>query len=177
MNADEFVERLRAIVPPIVELLASGQTREEAETFRRSVVPEWRPGMTERVERNPILDLMCRCNLTAVGLGVVTFLESPVRSPGRIVFGKAEADWLVIDETTGVVKLVDHANQDYTICECAASSSSFLDALIAGMENKAPDSEGENMSVVDYCSFLAGGDKYREFYAQILGWDLDDVWN
>ena len=178
MDADTFAARLNSCAPSLNEALEMTEGRREAaEAIRDAYTCRRRPGMEIRVSDNPIIDLVRRYDLSSVEVGLVEFGSAIYELAGKLCFGKAEADPLVIDEDSGHVQLLDHASPGYVICECARNASQFLDALVAGTEilgGRRSEDIIEDFDVVNRCAELAGGDEYRVFYAQILGWGLDE---
>lgn len=175
MNADEFAKRLSACAMTVEELLAEGCSEHEARTLRSEVEAQPREGAQVPIDANPIFDLIARYDLRYVQVGVVRFSPALARMNHSTAFGDAAGDLLVVDDETGRVQLLDHGNSDYLICECALDSSRFLDALIAGMQVPTSPFRGDEDCPLEECIHAAGGEDFRAFYSQILGWGLDEA--
>lgn len=178
MDADTFVCRLAACAPSIDEGL-SGKALQKAQSSVEEYVCRKRVGMDNPVSDDPIIDLVLRYHLGGVEIGLVSFRNSIEDISGKLWFGTAEADVLVVDQGSSRIQLLDHAALPYVMCDCASSGSQFLDALIAGIElgqEIDPFEEDSPPSVPRslQCARIAGSDEFRPFYRGILGWGLDE---
>ncbi|MCY2987563.1 MAG: hypothetical protein NTY19_06830 [Planctomycetota bacterium] len=168
MDADQFAARLRDLAPPLDHLQEQGFTVAEAIGIRRGFECILRTEVSGPVHRDPIVDLLSRYDATGLEIGLIAFASHVEDRGNKLYFGEAESDYLVIDKATGRVQVLDHAKPDHVICECAETSERFFDALIAGLDVA---SLGDRS--LGQCVNLAGGQRYRAFYADILGWGLD----
>ena len=178
MDADTFVRRLAAWAPSIDDGLPGEDLRRTHSSVEEYVCRK-RVGMDNPVDANPIIDLVLRYDLGSVEIGLISFRNSIEDISGKLWFGTAEADLLVVDQKSSRIQLLDHAALPFVICDCASNGSHFLDALIAGIEMGQeidPFEEDSPPGVLRslQCARIAGSDKFRPFYRGILGWGLDE---
>lgn len=131
--------------------------------------------MDRPIHDNPVLDLVLRYDMSTVRMGLVSFRNTIETISGKLWFGKAEADRLVVDPGSSRIQLLDHAAPSYVICDCASSGAQFLDALIAGIEPGPENDPFEEDSpelppVAIQCARAAGGEEFLSFYRDILAW-------
>ena len=139
-----------------------------------------RPSRESLVEQNPIIDLFLRYDPSSLDFGMITFRTDIRDLNGKLWFGHAAGDWLVIDQETRRVQLLDHATPTHVICECARNAGRFLDAVIAYISEpwmkvdlfEEEPTEGPSRSV--RLAEIAGGSEFLPFHESILGLGLDE---
>jgi len=182
MNADEFSERLNRLMPELSEMLASGLPTKHCERVRsRFVVPritENNAGITD-----PLLDLVSNFDVSALEIGPVRFdsiyKEYYRRNDRKTIFAMDDADFLVIDNQTHEIAVVDSQSDGYVIGFCAKDGTHFLEALleIARRTTVHYPFNRHSLPLIDHCENAkacaekAGGDEYLWFYKVALGCD------
>lgn len=181
MDADTFVARLQAYNSPEDEL------PERADGVQCEIDPvtapffcRRRPGMPGSADKNPIIDLVLRYDLSSIDFGLVTFRSEIQDLDGKLWFGEAAGDLLAIDRETLRVQLLDHGAPEYVMCDCAITAERFLDAMIAYLtepwmevdlfEEDPPLEPPRSLRLAE----IAGGTEYMPFYESILGLGLDE---
>lgn len=178
MDADVFATRLAACAPRIEEGLCPEEQR-IAESFLEEFLCKKRRGMDTPRHDDPVIDLVLRYDVSKVQIGLVSFRSTVVGTFGKLWFGGAAADPLVLDPASLRVQLLDHAALPYVICECANTGGQFLDALIAGLElqpgaDPFDDEFPEAPSLSLQCARIAGNEEFWPFYRDVLRWGPDE---
>ena len=181
MDADTFVTRLQSCSPSEEEAreIAEGDQIRFSEIIGAYVCSK-RPNVEPLDNQDPIIALFLRYDPSSLDFGMITFRTDIQDLNGKLWFGHAAGDWLVIDQETRRVQLLDHSAPDYVVCECARDAGHFLDAMIAyisapwmeiGLFEEEPP-EGPSRSV--RLAEIAGGSEFLPFYESILGLGLDE---
>lgn len=182
MIAKEFTEKMRLIAPNPEALLVQGLRESYVMDLIASFKAE--PKGTYRDNGDELLNLIHNYDASKIEIALVHFDlddDSPYGIPPSERFlrvGYAEADFVVIDKTTGEIALEDHESSGFIMLYCAENGGKFLDALY---EMAKPNDEylvdPKDQGSVDWCkkadvcAHLAGGDKYLDFYKMALGCD------
>lgn len=136
--------------------------------------------------QDPLLDLVTNFDVSKLEIGPVRFdltYASDYRPSNRsIMFAKDDADYLVIDNHTREIALLDSQSDGFVIGYCAKDGAHFLDALLemARRTRVHYPIDLHNLPVIDHCenaracASKAGGDKYLWFYQTALGCDKNE---
>jgi hypothetical protein len=190
MDADEFSEKLLRLMPNLNEMLASGLSVRHCERVCSSfVVPRIKEN--DAGIQDPLLDLVTNFDVSRLEICSVRFdLTHTIdyRPNNRTtMFATDDADYLVIDNETHEIAVVDSQSDGYVIGYCAKDGAHFLDALLemARRIERASRTfhypiDPHNLPAMDRCEDAkacaekAGGDKYLWFYQVALGCDLNE---
>jgi hypothetical protein len=177
MNADEFVDRLRAAAPATERLQSVGFSLQDAAEFRLSFVCTPRPIPAPDKQADPFLDLLLRYDLRKVEIGMVTFAGALTPDGGTVRVGTVEADPLIQDRHSGEVRVTEGSPKGRVLWRCARDGGKLLDALAIAAEflghcaiDVAVSDNGKlRLTKAEECSRAAGGTAYLDFYRMLLG--------
>jgi hypothetical protein len=169
-------------MPDLGEMLASGLSTKHCERVRSSfVVPRIKDNET-RI-RDPLLDLVTNFDVSTLEIGPVSFdqryKEYYPQYDHVTIFAMDDADFLVIDNQTNEIAVVDSQSDGNVIGFCAKDGTHFLEALLEMARRTTvhyPFSR-HNLPVIDRCgnakacTAKAGGGEYLWFYKVALGCD------
>ncbi len=171
MEAKNFVENLKNLVPSEGKLAKHGLSDEEITSIQQSFLSE--PKKVYRRSINPLFSLIENFDVSTLEIGLVRFLDYPVETENFWRIGYVDADWLVIDKITNQIKVELQDLEDQETYLCAENSEKFLDALyevakyIFSEERTSP----KNCQQAKICTDLAGSEKCFDFYKMLLSCD------
>jgi hypothetical protein len=169
MNTEQYVKELRNLTP--------NKNIYENRGFSDAYINEVIESFDCKKERNiqtydnPLLELVENYEASKIQIGMIYFSDSVEVANEYYIIGKVESDPLVVEKSTGVVKVLEYG-VNHEMWECAESGSKFLDALIElGKFIVATEADNYNDACVaaNNCSLLAGGELYVDFYKMLLG--------
>ena len=168
MRAHEFVEFLKRATPTKQELESYGLAGSEIDDIQSlfNAIPR-SPSGTEQPDE--LIALITEFDCSSIEIGGIEFKSSPTPHRHGIVFGKYEADPLVI-VIEGDIAMFDHANVGVDPIVIAANSESFLDALAKFVDilKSKVDWADRFDEAVEQCSQLANGKNSEEFFRTML---------
>jgi hypothetical protein len=177
MEAIEFVKKLETI--PSKDKVERLRKKGLSEEFIIEYLNNFRfsPKQTRKNSGNPLKDLVLNYDGIGVQIGMINFEIEPFEDYSHYYFGRFEADYLAINKNLQTIELLEYGTENHILCECAASSSQFLDAIFEGARYldepsfyDNPDSDQRIIcQAAQHCSELAGGNKYLGFYQLLLG--------
>ena len=175
MNATEFAEALVLCAPSINELKQKELTLSECEDIRKSYIPLLKSNAA-RSDLNPIADLAESYDVNKIEIGMVRFNDLK-KVNGKLVFGKVEADPLMINLETGEIEVEESGASGHIIFHCAIDAASFLAAMITAASflgqclwnPELSCDKDAAQSAASKCIVLAGGERYSTFYYTLLG--------
>lgn len=171
MNADTFVDRLRAARPTREQLHKLGVSSDEAiKTLQDDYVCIRKPA-SARSQLDPVLDLISRYEVSQMRIGFVAFLERPTTpkdgKPFTIV-GTIDADLIAINDVTGEIVLLDGCHRTcYVMSKIASDSGRLLDALIVFAEASHKSPPIQNIGKL--CADASGEEESRNLFAMLAG--------
>jgi hypothetical protein len=156
--------------------MALGLTGEEAAALRSSFELRDRDVPPPSELRDPDLAELLACyDPSGIEIGMVSFLTWPEAVAGGWKIGHVEADVLILDRRTGEVRVEEVIAPGHILWRCAASGGALMAALAFAAKPLADcmldvrGSASAMIAVVDACTALAGGERYRDFYLMLLG--------
>jgi hypothetical protein len=174
MRADDFIKEQINLAPSINDYLKKGYS----EKFATKIVSSF------FVEKNKcysnfhdeLLILIDLYNSDIIEIGIITFYDSVHEYENFYVVGEVEADWLIVEKVSGMVKVVE-MNSDVELWKCALDGSKFLDAILevnkfiikSSLSDGWKDEQSVVCSVSSECGEIAGGKSFRAFYKMLLG--------
>jgi len=186
MTADEFVKELGSIWPTREELLRLGLSPSEAE--RAAVWVQARRIRSVEMS-DPLLDLCANFEFVEGEFGIVVhFCKLRPYNEDCMLVGFDEGDPLIISKRGGEVLLVVPLGRKRKYVGCALDGAAFLKALLVAarfivdcmLGRRTRKNRVDWETVLSECWELAGGRKYRRYWAWGLGiegsfgviWDL-----
>jgi len=148
MKADEFAEKLAEVAPSVEYLISCGYGA-IAEEIRNGYILNKREKPMVPTHDDPLIYLICNYDTSNFQIGMLTLgtrkysFSPPVN---KVYVGAIESDILVINHSTGAVELLDHAQPDFVVAECAASGGNFLEAILFLASFKPPHPDFKNLS-------------------------------
>lgn len=126
---------------------------------------------------DPLIRLVNDYDLSKTEIGMISFEPEVTETEDYYYVGKDEVDFLCISRFSHEVVLVPFDAPLDIACKCAQNSSLFLEAIVTlakFMEKRSIDDDLYNdqaaaVAMAEYCSEIAGGDQYLNFYKYLLG--------
>lgn len=176
MNAFDFVSALSLIKPARQSLVAEGLSTSEANALLRSFTAVKRIGsLPVNVPDKGLRDLFSVYDPSSIEIGMVKFLSEIQFNGIGWVFGRVEADDLLLDANTGRIVVSDIIDNTHFIWDCAKNGQSFLASMVvvAGAleirsRNQSTFVDSKYQYLID-CMKFAGGGEYGAFYDMLLG--------
>lgn len=180
MQAQEFVKRVKGLLPPVEDfraILQKNGFEEEGmnSLLKRYSLPQKNEGSYEKHD-DPIIELVTNFDLFGFYVGAMGFEEEITFEAGKVIFGFFDSDTLSINPKTGQIELFSHDNEEQHLLDCATSSSQFLDAFFIATElfvkriiyEVQPNDHELNQRYIEQCTLLAGGEDYEDFFTELL---------
>lgn len=174
MRAAEFRQELMKIGPSAEMLREHGYA--ELDAHRESCA--FALSSREHSEFFPIPDtaissLFSEYDPSGVEIGFIRLDERPLPIDDSWVFGRVDADLLVLDGPSGEVVVWDAASPGHVLWRCAGDGHRFLSALLVlAREHAAELIDGlrvvKSPDVLEECTVKAGGSSYSDFYRMLL---------
>lgn len=176
MEAEQFVQRLRACAPTLAALEAVGLSLSEAADFVRRFECLERETAQLQSSRDELISLLTMWDLGNVEIGMIRFLSAPLALADGWQLGFVEVHALLL-LNTGEIIVREDSSRDHCLWHVAEGSAAFLDALPVAAEflsncatgRVAPFDFDAAGAVAEACSTLAGGERYKPFYLMLLG--------
>jgi hypothetical protein len=154
MKAEEFVEKLKTLNPPILV-----EKYDDSEDFDDELV-----------------NLVMNYDMSDVDFGDIGFAEEVLGDDDTYEVGMFEEKFIVIDRSTGEVRIERDDDDGTIVFSCAENSEKFLDALWVAvryfstqLNEKLKDTDLESCELkAKQCSEVAGSDDYVPFYLDFL---------
>jgi len=174
MKAEEFVLKIKSSAPQASDYSNKGLT----EQFAKNAVNSF---MIDRIKNNSIfrdelLRLIDCFDISKLKIGIVKFYDKVEIKSSYYLIGEVEADWLVIEKMTGLVRIIELYSQN-DLWLGALNGSRFLEAMLTAkqffLKRSFDDSLFDNQEITcfiaEQCAELAGGEQFIEFYKMLLG--------
>lgn len=153
MKAEEFIEKLATLTPPIVI-----EKYDEVEDFEDELV-----------------NLVMNYDLSEIDFGDVSFAEEVLGDDESYEVGMFEEKFIVIDRKSGEVHIEDD-DEGTIVFACASNSEKFLDALWVAvryfslqLDKNLKDTDLESCQIkAKQCAEVAGDESYIPFYEDFL---------
>lgn len=154
MKASEFVERLKALDPPV-----DVQKREEDVPIGDALV-----------------DLVLNYDVADMQFGDIIFADDAFEDEDTYEVGNFEEKFLIVDRKSGEVRIEDDDEEGTILYSCAQNGEKFLDALLAAakfisdlVEDRLSDDDLDHCEAKAMeCAKLAGSDEYFPFFQDFL---------
>lgn len=154
MRAQEFVDKLATLNPPIVV-----QKHPEAESFV-----------------DPLVELVVNYDMHEIFLGDIHFGEEAYEDETTYEVGMFEEKVLIVDKESGEVRVEDDDDEGTILFSCAQNSEKFLDAVwvsISHLSQRLNQALKDTDLEVCYqkameCAEIAGSEDYFPFYQDLL---------
>lgn len=176
MDSSSFKNALIDASPTLVSLLKIGLSQDEALQIRSSFEIHPRPAVYSiDLGDEALNDLLSNYDVSQIEVGMVRFHAYPERFSSGWTIGEVEADYLILDEESGEVRVTDIGCPEHVIWRCSANGENFLSALVVAAKYLAEcllDEKFENsrqLETIRACATLAGGDTYLPFYKMLIG--------
>ncbi|BAU54909.1 hypothetical protein [Mucilaginibacter gotjawali] len=173
MNYTEFAEKIKGIPSSYEAYKARGLD----DVFIRKQIQEYQIMRKKDAvimdNDDEIIKLINVFDLTGLSIGMVNFLYQPLVAQEEVVFfGKFETDDLVLYNPNGEIRCYEEQSE-HLMYKCAKNGSMFLDALFeagcflekCGLDDDLYNNEQIAQEMAEYCSELAGGKQYKDFYS------------
>jgi len=162
-------------VPTLNDLVSEGLSHDEAEDFRRSY--HFVKNGSDKVDPNPLLDLLTRYDGTHVEIGMVRFGEPSAYPDNKWVIGKVEADPLILNQNTQNIYVEEIGTDGYVLFRCAESADEFLNAILLAArflsrcvhDDDLYEDQAKICLQAQECAEKAGGEAYFSFYTMLVG--------
>lgn len=154
MKAEEFIEKLKTLAPPI-----EVEKYDDAEDYGDELV-----------------NLVMNYDISDVDFGDIGFAEEVLGDEDYYEVGMFEEKYLVIDRESGEVRVEDDDEDGTIVFSCAETSEKFLDALWVAVRYfslqlneslKETDIESCELKAKQ-CADVAGSQDYFPFYQDFL---------
>lgn len=174
----ELLNKLESCAPSIDALLGIGMTNEEARSFVSSFVATKRQCViSTSIDLGWYGELVKNYDISDIVIGLVRFFDVPKCQQGRCYIGNVEADWLVIDTTTGHVLVLEAGAEQNVLWVCSEDAIHFFTALVyaacyfsrCAIDEDFYEDNEEREKIINQCIRLAGGTEYKSFYEMLLG--------
>jgi hypothetical protein len=178
MNAQDFVSELESASPSVAALEALGMSRAEAEEIAARYRPLKRPHpVVVDAALGALGQLLGTYDCSCVEIGMVRFASAPAWDGACWVIGKVEADPLVLEPGTGLIRVEELGTARHVLWNCAKEGGAFLTALATAaallgrlaVDEQAEEDKGALARTLQECTQLAGGGEYEAFYRMLLG--------
>ena len=178
MKAEEFARILDASAPSEEAMMAVGLSQAEAKRFVREFSIDKLSAPVDIIEPLKELgQLLANYDVSNLQIADIELLQLPYKGDTGLVIGSYEADILVMDCETGVLRVEEHATDGHVLCDCALDGSAFLAALAhvvsyqgrCAVDRDLYRDNGLRNSVARECAKLAGGSRFDSFYQMLLG--------
>ncbi len=178
MNADEFVQRLKALAPAKSVLLGCDYSDDEALAFIESFVCKARAEpLSIESKGDSMLELLMKWDLSAVEIGPISFHSEPEAFDNHLEIGTVEGERLVFRPDTKDYVLLDSQNLQHVMCKAASNGDSLLDGFIevanyyskTAVEEIDIDDTSVGAEFKNKCVQAFGGIEYEPFCTSILG--------
>jgi hypothetical protein len=176
MTANEFVKKLKSQIPSVDILIGKNISGEE---IKNNIQPllDLDIQSKEISKGDSIIDLLNWYDLSKVEIGMIVFNKTIIEDEEYFYIGKVEVDLLVINKKSGSIQVQEYDQPSHTLWNCARDSSSFLQALLVCnkffweclLDENVYNDESRRETVVEKCTYFAGGDTFFEFYAMLTG--------
>jgi hypothetical protein len=167
MRAEEFVQRLQAVMPSRECLQDYGLDEDEIEDVQSTFIAVRRNvgQAKEALSSSEIERLFELFDCTQVEIGLIRFGNRPTNHDNGICFAECEADLLVLNHD-GRIVLYDHDHGADEGLPCAVNASYFLDALAEFLTIRHDKQiwKGRVLEAASKCAHVAGGTEYQKFY-------------
>ncbi|WP_207516012.1 hypothetical protein [Longitalea luteola] len=180
MTSELFVKQLKLLTPSVESFSRLGYPPDLVEKNIKSYIclPA-DSGQNIIYANSELLKLVSFYNCSSVQVGLINFRSAVEEIENYYLIGNFDADLLAVSKITLEVVVLDYTNLDWIIWHCASNGARFLDAILAAAEcisrcvndTSLAYDNSYTLSYVLKCSQLAGGDKYKEFYKTLLGYD------
>jgi hypothetical protein len=180
MKAGDFVKQLESATPNIVDLKRGGLSDAEAHEFKKSFTCAVRAASADSDgDVDELVQLLNHWDCGKVQIGMVQFLDRPVRTVCGMRVGLVEADPLLLRSSDGAAIVVESGSETHVLWFAAKNGEKFLDAIIRAAQFLGKRATGEidfddiasAKSAADQCASIAGGEKYVGFFGMLLGAD------
>ncbi len=169
MNANNFIQELSLLTSSLNEL--NGYS----EKFINNLLDSYNLKPLKIVQDTdmPIIDLISSCDVSKVDISMIRFNEKIEHTKSFLIFGRLDAFPLAINEVSGEIVELDWDNLNFVVSYCSKDQTSFLDCLIEVekvnlLKFKNAISEIDLKEEISRIAKLSGGNKYLNFYQQIL---------
>ena len=154
MKAEEFIAKLTTLTPPITI-----EKYDDAESFDDELV-----------------NLVMNYDISDVEFGDIGFAEEVLGDDDTYEVGMFEEKFIVIDRSTGEVRIEKDDDDGTILYSCAETSEKFLDALWVAvrffsfqLNENLKDSDLESRELkAKQCAEVAGSLDYYPFYEDFL---------
>ncbi len=180
MKAIDFVKAMTAASPAKSALEALGMDSDSIEDFVKSYKCTGRKAALKLKSSRgseDLIELFNRWDPSAVTIGMIQFLETPLDTPRGRQIGVDESQPLLISPGDGEIIVEEEGTGGHRLSEVAKDGNSMLDALVKAVSFLSKRAVGE-VAFEDFdaakiaardCAIAAGGDKYLRFYYYLLG--------
>jgi hypothetical protein len=174
MKAEEFVLKLEDNAPTVNEYLSVGYSEKLAKEVSESFYCPRKKNNSVYIDE--LLRLIDSYNIKNFEAASVIFNENIIEEPDFYLVGEVEADWLIVDKITGIVRVVElYSTQP--LWPCAANGNKFLDALLeiklfikkTSLDKNWIEDQNILCAISEQCGNIAGGEQYIEFYKMLIG--------
>ncbi len=174
MKAQEFVQKLKASAPSVSDYIKRGYSEKLAKAVVKSFYAVERKKNT--TYQDEVLKLVDCYDASDLIIGQVKFYNKIEEKPNYYIVGEVEADWLIVDKITGVIRVVELYSGE-SLWPCAANGSKFLEAILmanmffgeAALNDDLFNSQKATCAISEECCEVAGGEQFLEFYKMLLG--------
>jgi len=175
MTDVEFIEKIKQVPLAFEEYKKADLTDDFIAQIIKGFNPSKKIEELPRYGNDEVIKLITHYDLTKTMIGMINFFEAPIVSDDRIYFGKFEIDRLFWDVLDGEIKCCE-GRAGNILFRCAKNGSSFLAAIFeaacflqkTSVNEELYDNEDVHIEVADYCTEIAGGDSYKDFYRVLL---------
>jgi hypothetical protein len=173
MKAEEFVIKMKEAAPSIDDYIKKGYSEKLADTVVKSYFADKKKDSTKY--KDDLVQLIDVYDTSNISVGQIKFYSEIDERPDYYIVGQMEADWLIVDKITGIVRVVE-LYTGIDIWECAINGSIFLEIMLMIKKFIAKtvfddlwDDQNITCMMSEECSRVAGGEQFLEFYKILLG--------
>ena len=174
MKAKEFVLEIKAIAPSVIDYISRGYSEKLASRVAQSFLINEKKQETKFEDE--LLRLIDCLDVNNLEIGIVKFHKNIQVKFDYYIVGEVEADWLIIDKITGLVRVIELYSEK-SLWSCATNGSKFLDAILevkkfiakTSLDSSWTDEQKILCSFSEECGNMAGGEKFIEFYKMLIG--------
>ncbi|SJZ93259.1 hypothetical protein [Sediminibacterium ginsengisoli] len=176
MEASLFVEKLKMLAPLKEEFKGLDMPDDFIEQLISSYNCTLKTNDNLVFLKDPILTLLNSYDCSNLEIGIIKFYNNPIENVDYYKIGNVDADILILEKLTLKIVVLDYANLDHIIWECASNSANFLEALLVCSEcltSKLKSISAEipysiTSAYINRCAIAAGGEQYIDFYKMLL---------
>jgi hypothetical protein len=173
MKAEDFALKLKINSPSVVDYINNGYNEKLAiKTVNTFNIKKKKEKSNFNDELLELVDCYTTKNFE---VATVNFYENIVERSDFVIVGTVEADWLIVDKSTGFIKVIE-LYSEISLWDCAVNGGKFLDAILEAKLYIMKSSLGDKLLrnkfdcfVAEECGRFAGGDQFIEFYKMLLG--------